>query len=125
VKQKKLLDAIYALKYDSDDGDMCISKFKLIEDDYYKVDAFIELNEEAKELWQKYVGLKDIKNLFERRNIFNRFKADFYKYVISIPATAENMPPDIWGFKYVNYDSLNEYYDKETGFIAKGVIGIW
>jgi len=122
---KKLLDAIYALKYDSDDGDMCISKFKLIEDDYYKVDAFIELNEEAKELWQKYVGLKDIKNLFERRNIFNRFKADFYKYVISIPATAENMPPDIWGFKYVNYDSLNEYYDKETGFIAKGVIGIW
>ncbi|ADD03493.1 CRISPR-associated helicase Cas3 [Thermoanaerobacter italicus Ab9] len=122
---KKLLDAIYALKYDSDDGDMCISKFKLIEDDYYKVDAFIELNEEAKELWQKYVGLKDIKNLFERRNIFNRFKADFYKYVISIPATAENMPPDIWGFKYVNYDSLNEYYDKETGFIAKGVISIW
>ncbi|HAA80280.1 MAG TPA: CRISPR-associated helicase/endonuclease Cas3, partial [Thermoanaerobacter sp.] len=122
---RELLDAIYTLRYDSEDGNMCISKFELIEDDYYKVDAFIELNDEAKELWHKYVELKDIKNLFERRNIFNRFKADFYKYVISIPATVENMPPDIWGFKYVNYDSLNDYYDKETGFITKGVTSIW
>ncbi|WP_434641213.1 CRISPR-associated helicase Cas3' [Thermoanaerobacterium thermosaccharolyticum] len=122
---RELLKAIYKLKYDSEDGSPSITKFKLIEDGYYKVDAFIEINDEAKELWEKYIELKNIKNLFERRNIFNTFKADFYKYTISIPATTENMPPDIEGFKYVNYDNLSEYYDMETGFITKGINSIW
>ncbi|MDI6618632.1 MAG: CRISPR-associated helicase Cas3' [Clostridiales bacterium] len=121
---REILDAIYKLKYDSDDG-TCVTKFALIKNSYYKVDTFIELNKEASELWQKYINLKNIKNLFERRNLFYNFKADFYKYTISIPAIVENMPPDIEGFKYVNHDSLKDYYDSDTGFITKGVISIW
>ncbi|MDI6604038.1 MAG: CRISPR-associated helicase Cas3' [Thermoanaerobacteraceae bacterium] len=124
-KAIEMLNAIYKLKYDSDDGTAAITKFKLIEEGYYKVDAFIELNKEAIELWQKYIDLKEIKNLFERRNLFNKFKADFYKYTISIPATTENMPADVEGFKYVNNESLKEYYDKETGFITKGIVTMW
>lgn len=124
-KAIEMLNAIYKLKYDSDDGTAAITKFKLIEEGYYKVDAFIELNKEAIELWQKYIDLKEIKNLFERRNLFNKFKADFYKYTISIPATTENMPADVEGFKYVNNESLKEYYDKETGFITKGIVSMW
>lgn len=120
-----ILNAVYKLKYDSDDGTPSISKFKLIDDGYYKVDAYIEYNDEAIELWQRYLELKNVKNLFKRRNIFNEFKADFYKYVISIPEKTENMPADVEGFKYVNSDSINEYYDKETGFITKGVLSIW
>jgi CRISPR-associated endonuclease/helicase Cas3 len=124
-KAIEMLNAIYKLKYDSDDGTAAITKFKLIEEGYYKVDAFIELNKEAIELWQKYIDLKEIKNLFERRNLFNKFKADFYKYTISIPATTENMPADVEGFKYVNNESLKEYYDKGTGFITKGIVSMW
>lgn len=124
-KAKEILDAIYKLKYDSDDGSPCITKFALIENSYYKEDAFIELNDEAISLWQRYVELKEVKNLFARRNIFNEFKADFYKYTISIPTTIENMPAVVEGFRYVNHDSLRDYYDKETGFITKGTISLW
>ncbi|SNX53627.1 CRISPR-associated helicase/endonuclease Cas3 [Thermoanaerobacterium sp. RBIITD] len=124
-KARDILDAIYKLKYDCEDGTPCISKFALIEDGYYKVDAFVEINEEAKELWSRYIELKEIKNLFERRNLFDKFKADFYKYTVSIPSTIENMPADVEGFKYVNYESLKDYYDKETGFITRGIISIW
>jgi len=120
-----ILDAVFKLRYDSDDGMPSISKFKLIDDEYYKVDVFIEYNEEAIDLWQRYIDLKKIKNLFKRRSIFDEFKADFYKYVISIPEKTENMPAEVEGFKYVNAASLKDYYDSETGFKTSDVLSIW
>ncbi|MDI3312274.1 MAG: CRISPR-associated helicase Cas3', partial [Thermoanaerobacterium sp.] len=120
-----ILDAVFKLKYDSDDGTPSVSKFKLIDDEYYKVDVFIEYNKEAIDLWQMYTDLKKIKNLFKRRSIFDEFKADFYKYVISIPEKTENMPAEVDGFKYVNNSSIEDYYDSETGFKTSDVLSIW
>ncbi len=120
-----ILDAVFKLKYDSDDDTPSVSNFKLIDDEYYKVDVFIEYNEEAINIWQRYIDLKKVKNLYKRRSIFDEFKADFYKYVISIPEKTENMPAEVEGFKYVNADSLKDYYDAETGFKPNGVLSIW
>lgn len=122
---QELLEAVYKLKYDSVDETTCIRDFKLISQDYPKFDAFIEINSDAQDVWQKYTKTKEIENLFERRLAFSRIKADFYQFTVSIPATVENLPPEVEGFRYVNSNSLDEYYDKTTGFKSQGVIAIW
>ncbi|MCM8901265.1 CRISPR-associated helicase Cas3' [Caldicoprobacter algeriensis] len=122
---RELLEAVYKMKYESVDGTRCIADFKLIEEDYPKVDVFVELNEEAKQIWQRYIQIKEIKDLFERRLHFSHIKADFYKYTVSVPLKMDNIPPEVKGFLYVSNNTLSEYYDKDTGFITKGVTAIW
>lgn len=127
---KNLLEAIYSLRYagwaeNEEDKNIGIEDFKLIEDDLPKMDVFVELNEEAKYLWSKYCELKEIKDIFERRIEFQKIKADFYKYVISIPIKSENIPPIVHGFGYVSKDNLQEFYDPITGYKTKSEIIIW
>lgn len=116
----EFINAIYRLKYNSTDETKGIEDFKLIEEDYPKFEVFIELNDEAKDLWEKFTKIKEIKDLIERRIEFNKIKANFYKYVISIPVNVENIPPIINGFGYVSKSSLSDYYDEITGFKPKG-----
>jgi len=124
---RNLLEAIKRLKYDSDDDKTSISDFKLIEEDYPKIDIFIELDEKAKELWKQYTGLTDIEERFLRKQKFDSIKVDFYQYVISIPTNVKNMPSIFGEIGYVRHDILLDYYDNETGFIIKETksIVIW
>lgn len=124
-ESEEILKAVSLLNYDSSEGAYSISHFKLIEEDIPKFEVFIELDEEAHRVWQQYIELKKIKDIFERRERFKKFRADFYKYVISIPVYTKNKPPIIEGFGYVNKNSLNEYYDKFTGFKCEGELSIW
>ncbi|MBI5193500.1 MAG: CRISPR-associated helicase Cas3' [Nitrospirae bacterium] len=124
---KRLLESITKLRYDSEDDKTSISDFKLIEEDYPKRDVFIELDEDAKEVWQQYLDLKAVTELFERKKQFDSIKADFYRFVISIPAHIENMPP-LWGeLGYVKQSVLEDYYDQVTGFKTKDnrSVAIW
>ena len=125
TKSYELLSAVYKMKYDSSDEAMSISQFKLIDDSYPKIDVFIEIDDDAQKVWLDYLKIKEIKNLFERRLEFSKIKADFYKYVIAVPVTVDNLPPEVAGFRYVNMSSLEEYYDRETGFKCQGVAPIW
>jgi len=122
---KDLLNAIYSLKYKSEDESKGISDFKLIEEDYQKVDVFIELNNDAKNVWTKFELIKENRDLFERRLEFNQIKGNFYNYVISISVKAKNIPPEVLGFRYVNMESLNDYYDDKTGFKTDSEALIW
>ncbi|KJR40682.1 metal dependent phosphohydrolase [Candidatus Magnetoovum chiemensis] len=93
-KSKSFLEAINKLRYDKNDrndkdGEIYIATFKLIEDDYPKLDVFIELDNDAKNVWQKYTALENIANRFERKTAFDKIKSEFYKYVISIPKNTE------------------------------------
>lgn len=124
-KSRELLQAVYKMKYESSDDTVGIADFKLIEEDYPRIDVFVELNEEAGEIWKYYLDIKEIKNLLERRRQFERIKADFYKYVVSVPLKTENLPPEVAGFRYVGHNVLREYYDENTGFICKGVVALW
>ncbi|MCF6158373.1 MAG: CRISPR-associated helicase Cas3' [wastewater metagenome] len=124
---KCLLEAITKLKYDSEDDSVSISDFKLIEEDYIKRDVFIEIDEEARAIWQRYINLKNIDDLFLRKNTFDSFKADFYQYVISIPVNVKNTPPMFGEMGYIKQPVLAGFYDKETGFITKDTksVVIW
>lgn len=124
-KSRDLLNALYKMKYDSCDGTPSIRDFRLIEETYPKIDTFIEIDNDARQIWKEYLKIKEIVNLFERRLEFNQIKANFYKYVISVPATVDNIPPEVAGFRYVNFESLDSYYDSETGFRCEGVAPIW
>lgn len=124
-KSCELLSAVYRMKYNSTDEAISISDFKLIDNSYPKIDVFIEIDDDARGVWQDYLGIKEIKDLFERRIAFSNIKADFYKYTVAVPTTVDNLPPEVAGFRYVNMNSLEEFYDKETGFKCQGVTPIW
>ena len=120
-ESKEILEAIYKLKYDGEEG-YSISSFRLIEESN-SINVFIELDEKAREIWQKFLNLKKIKNVFERRKEFKKIKTEFYDYVISLryPDKAD-LPPLVEGFGYVNYEQLEDYYDKSTGYNTADVL---
>ncbi|HOF03621.1 MAG TPA: hypothetical protein PLT58_06660, partial [Atribacterota bacterium] len=101
-----------------------ISKFKLIESEYQKVDIFVELNEHAEEVYRKYQNIKEIKNLWDRKNEFLKIRKDFYDYVISIPyqyagdfiENKEGIAKSI--FPKISKEEIKQdfYYEMETGF---------
>ncbi|HHW70407.1 MAG TPA: CRISPR-associated helicase Cas3' [Clostridiales bacterium] len=124
-ESRKLLDAVYNMKYTSIDGSPCIADFRLIDNDVFKIDVFIELDDYAKKLWTMYMELKDIKNPIERKVQFDSFKADFYQYVISVPATVKNFPVLNEGFGYISSLSKSDYYDIDTGYICEDMVAIW
>lgn len=98
-----------------------ISKeFKLIQSDYPTRDLFIEMDEEAEEIWEQYRKACELRDPFERKSEINRIKKDFYSYVISVPAkkvpgtSSEDTP-----ITYINKEQIASTYDKDTGFIRR------
>lgn len=116
----KFLEAISNLIYDHPDEDTIkIKDFNLIEYEYPTIDVYVEIDEIAREIWEKFVSLKKIKNRFKRKNEFDKFKADFYDFVISIPRFALNQPVIEFDLGYVSNDLINVFYDNDTGYKVK------
>jgi CRISPR-associated endonuclease/helicase Cas3 len=116
----EILDAIASLVYDHPDEDKVkIKDFNLIEKGRPEIDVFIEVDDDAKEIWQRFIALKEIKDRFERKNEFDKFKSEFYDYVISIPRYAQNQPILEYEIGYVSSDMLKICYDISTGYILK------
>ena len=92
--------------------------FKLIEDQLYKrKDVFIEFDNNAKLVWQKFIDLKQIKETFKRKTEFLKFKKDFYDYVISVPE--KYIPEQEYentGIVYIPNDAIDSCYDELTGW---------
>jgi len=123
------LEALYKLKYEQteDSGQAnssAINSFRIIES-YPKMDVFVALDGEAETVWQKFLATRSIEPLPERRLAFDRIRAEFYQYVIAVPTTVTNVPPQEAGFFYVPRLQLAEYYDCDTGFKSKGINPIW
>ena len=96
------------------------SEFKLIKNGYEKIDVFVEVNENASEVWNKYQELKRIKNRFERKEAFSIIKSDFYNYVVSVnPKKLGNTVDDSEWLYYVGINDLGRKYSLETGFISQ------
>jgi len=112
----EIIEAIEKLRYECEDDLRSIAGFKLIKEDYRKTDIFIEMDDDAKKVWNEYIRLRDEKDLVARKKIFDCIKADFYQYVISIPENTRNMPEMVGEIGYVKGSILEDYYDKETGF---------
>ncbi|SFL74542.1 CRISPR-associated helicase, Cas3 family [Methanobrevibacter olleyae] len=93
-------------------------KFKLIDNDIEKTDVFIEIDEDASELWNRFEENRLILNSFERTNDFLSFKADFYENIVSVNTSKLGtiVPQEQW-LGFVSNDDLYRKYDLETGFI--------
>ena len=64
---------------------------------------FVQLNENAKEVWEKYVEIYSKKDLkpWERDAAFSIIKSEFYDYVINVPIP--------WDREKIIFDSEKEY----------------
>lgn len=123
-ESREILNCVKCFRFSSDD--ISIRDFQLIEDDRYKQDVFVEINEEASEMWSKAKSiirnLREKKiDLFKAKDEFEKLKPDFYKFVVSVNIK-ENQPIYDEELKtyFVSRDMLESYYDTETGFIEKG-----
>ena len=121
--EKRIMEAIYNLyfydKYSDTERRIPISEFKLIKDDYYKIDVFVEIDDTAENVWKKYNNIKLIKDTFERKNQFLKIKKLFYEYVISIPKSFKNQVTSFnekLDIGYISKDDLENSYSFETGF---------
>jgi CRISPR-associated endonuclease/helicase Cas3 len=101
-----------------------VNFFRLIEEDA-KVEVFLELDSGAKDTWEKYIQLKQMNDLWERKAAFQAMKKDFYEYVVAVPDKRDILPAEVEGIRYVPQLDLSTYYHLETGFITKGVNAIW
>jgi len=92
--------------------------FKLIDDaEYNRQDVFVEFDEYANAIWQRYNNLKNESDPIKRKNEFLKFRKDFYDYVISVPAKYVNCSEEHpSGIVYAPYNSLEFCYDKDTGW---------
>jgi CRISPR-associated endonuclease/helicase Cas3 len=111
---------------DSKDGLDCITglafkdlnkKFKLIEDDFPKVNVFVELDKDAEKIWTQYQDLRHEKNNVERTKRYLKMKKCFSDYLISVPKKfAGPLVIDDFNIGYISRVELDNYYDKNTGF---------
>ncbi len=108
---KSILESIKKFRFSD------INEFKLIEEKYPKEDIFVEIDEEATNLLKKFENLSSIKNPFERKNEFLKFKGEFYNYVVSVPENiVQNISIEKIGEIYIIHkEDLENIYDLETG----------
>lgn len=126
TKSQQYLNAINEMYFDGEKQaeKIPISEFKLINEDYEKVSVFIEVDEKAKDKWEDYSVVCLENNRIERKKKFNAIKQEFYEYVINIPRKG-NLPAEVNSIYYVSNSDLNNYYDKDFGFIFDNTALIW
>jgi len=100
-----------------------LSSFKLIANEYPKVDVFIEDDEEAVDIWNRYKELKEIRDWKERHLGYLKLKREFLEHVISVPEIYRNKVgwSESMDIGYVSFDE--ELYDVELGFIRDESVG--
>ncbi|MCD5390972.1 CRISPR-associated helicase Cas3' [candidate division NPL-UPA2 bacterium] len=93
------------------------SRFKLIEEGYPTKDLFIEIDAEAKEVWQRFLEIGGIKDAFTRRSEFLKIKKVFCDHCISVASNrvAENEFEDT-GIIHISYAQIEGSYDESTGY---------
>ena len=108
----KCLDLIRFLKY-SELQDF----FHLIQNDYPKMDVFIETDDEAKKIWQEFIEIKT-KPFTERKNAFLKIKREFLDHVISVPKNkAQELFREDLDIGHISQEELKFRYDSKTGYI--------
>ena len=98
-----------------------LDEFKLIEADYPACDLFIEIDDKASVVWQKYISIFNEADLLKKKDLMDSIKADLYKYIISVPAigsycSGAGKHSEI---VYINKNQVKSVYDNDTGFIRK------
>ena len=93
-----------------------VSRFRLIENIPGYVDVFVQVDERAKDIFERFKReVLEERDFIRRRLNYIRIRSDFRNYVISVPlGYVEGIPME--PFPHVPLDSLDIFYDLETGF---------
>lgn len=129
----EILDAMLHLRFHQQDktSQSLVSDFCLIPENTMMVDTFVEVDEEAKQIWQRY--LTDViyetdykKRFMNRIQIKNRLR----QYVISVPLRlVRNLVDDEFSrtrMIHLRHDYLDQYYQADVGIIrSQEDVGAW
>ncbi|MEW5323214.1 CRISPR-associated helicase Cas3' [Geobacillus thermoleovorans] len=127
AESERLLKGMMTLYFDGEKAidRIPVSHFRLIEGDGEKINVFIELDEEAADVFHEYETILRLSDRWERRRRFAALKSRFSQYVIAIPAKVDHKPPIVNGIGYVGRDSLDDFYDETLGYRTKSEGLIW
>jgi len=97
-----------------------VSEFRLIDEEITKYPVFIEINNEAEELWKQFE--ETISNLelkkWERLYKLQELNSKMSSYVVNASKSFlddHNCPIDKYGYFYIQKNQLTSYYNEETG----------
>jgi len=110
-KSEDILKSICKLKF----KDAC-DDFNLIDSNYPTTDLFIEINDDAEKVWEQYKNIREEKDVFKRKSLFNGIKKDFYNYIISVPEKKFSNESE-YHISFINKEQLGTVYNRNTGFI--------
>jgi len=131
-----LWQAVLELRFDGERDRPCvrpgdgvqgafISQFCLIEEQPYKQDVFVELDDEAEAVWKEAKALlaawRSTRDLAQAQEGFARLKPRFSQYLISVDIR-ENVPEwdeDLHVY-HVPPETLEHFYHQKTGFRQRG-----
>lgn len=125
---KGIIEAMHLLKFDSDDKSFSknnpeyVSEFQLIQEAHQAVDVFVEVNEEAKKIWDEYIfQVVEEKDFQKRYENYLQLKNQLRQYVISAPVkVVRNLDREFFDktkMLYLSHDILDQYYNKDYGLI--------
>ncbi|MGC9014385.1 MAG: CRISPR-associated helicase Cas3' [Thermoproteota archaeon] len=89
--------------------------FKLIEEEPWKTDVFVEIDEHAKNIFNNFRKILEIENFEDRQRAFLSIRKDLFDYVISINKSMLLSSKELGGLITIG----EENYDRETGFRGK------
>jgi CRISPR-associated endonuclease/helicase Cas3 len=118
-RSSNIVDAITQFRFHHPNmEEKSISGFNLIEENPGYVDVFIELNNEAKEVWSKYTQCVLKETDFKRRQeSYFSIQKELNSYIISIPKTLTRGLEQVGEYLFrLPYERYELDYDKETGF---------
>ncbi|HHG74357.1 MAG TPA: CRISPR-associated helicase Cas3' [Persephonella sp.] len=112
-KSKKVLKDILNLSFYSENGSIAYD-FKLIEELPIYTDVFIEIDEKAQRVYEEFKErVLSEKDFIKRIESYNRLKANFNKYVISVPNKIfENIYTE-GDYPKIPLEVVEEYYCKD------------
>jgi Predicted helicases len=126
-KSDYIWQAFKELRFYEDMNEKSVSEFQLIEEEGEYFNAFIELDDKAKEIWNRYTEeVYEQKDFLKRRNAYLSIRKQFQDYLLSVRVRKEGFSsiPIVNGMGYVQYTdqpySSNQRYSVETGFNIKG-----
>lgn len=117
---RDLFKSMKTLKYDSQNlnEDSPVSSFKIIDDSTFYSSVFVEVDEEAKKLRERY--FLRITGKISKEDFDKKDKLKFHQHIVSVPKYLTNDLEPINEFDdrvmCVPFEQLDDYYQRSTGF---------
>lgn len=95
------------------------NEFILIENNIEKQDIFVDINEEAHTVWEKYKEIfSSNMDLLSKKREFKKIRSKFRKYVISIDVKKMGTTVLEYNMGYIDASDIQHKYDEQIGFIS-------